>query len=131
LLRRFSIVNSIDIRTMGEASVFQIGDSHQIHTRSRSIAVQREFPIYDIHEGNFSSYALFYDTEISILKREYDVHMHTVQESPFICVASISLENTGNTGILHIGSTDDVFSNSRILQIRHFIMEEPFSEPSI
>ncbi|MBO9128701.1 spore germination protein GerPE [Bacillus sp. 165] len=131
MFRRFSVVNRVDIRSMGFASVLQIGDSNQIQTRARAIAVQRELPIYDAKEGHFAKYSLFLDTEISILKREQDIRMHQVHEVPFICVKSVEIVSFGNSGILHIGSTDNVYANARILQIRHYIEEEPFSEPSI
>jgi spore germination protein PE len=128
MLRHVSIVNQINVISMGIDGVLQIGDSNMIASRNRDILVQREESLYLAQEGSFEKYVMFTDTEITIPTRQTSVRMHVVNTNPFVRVDRVEIISLLSSGIIHIGSTDYVFNNSRILQIRQFISEDPFEE---
>ena len=128
MLRHVSIVNQINVISMGIDGVLQIGDSNMIASRNRDILVQREESFYLAQEGSFEKYVMFTDTEITIPTRQTSVRMHVVNTNPFVCVDRVEMISLLSSGIFHIGSTDYVFNNSRILQIRQFISKDPFEE---
>ena len=51
--------------------------------------------------------------------------MNIVNECPFIEVNDVELRTLLNSGCFQIGNVDYVFSNSRTLQIRQYITNEP------
>lgn len=128
MLRHISVVGQMNILTMGISGVIQIGDSNMLWARNRAILVQREQPFFLAREGQFHGYEMFRDTEITIPTRQTSVRMHVTNVNPFLSVDFINMLSVENTGTFHIGSIDYVFNNSRILQIRQFISEDPFEE---
>lgn len=128
MFRHIPVINQLNIISTAIGSVVQIGDSNMLQARNRAILVQREQPFYLGIEGQFEGYNIFRDTEITIPTRQTSVCMHVTNVNPFISVDFVSLGSLEYTGIFHVGPIDYVFNNSRVLQIRHFISEEPFEE---
>lgn len=128
MFRHIPVVDQLDIISIGTNSVAQIGDSNMLQARSRAILVQREQPFYLTREGPFEGYPMFRDTEITIPTRQTSVRMHVTNVNPFVSVNFIRMEALEYTGVFHVGPIDYVFNNSRVLQIRHFISEDPFEE---
>lgn len=128
MFRHIPVINQLNIISTAIGSVVQIGDSNMLQARSRAILVQREQPFYLGIEGQFEGYNIFRDTEITIPTRQTSVRMHVTNVNPFISVDFVRLGSLEYTGIFHVGPIDYVFNNSRVLQIRHFISEEPFEE---
>ncbi|MFX3622456.1 MAG: spore germination protein GerPE [Ectobacillus sp.] len=127
MFRHFSAVNHTSVLTIGISGVIQFGDTNSIQAKNRSIAVQREIPYYFDEEANFQAFRIFQDTEITIPTRTTNVRMHTINENPFICVDTIEITNLLNAAVFHVGNIDDIFCNSRILQIRQYVKEKPFN----
>ncbi|MFD0769603.1 spore germination protein GerPE [Bacillus sp. CGMCC 1.60114] len=125
MFRHISVVHQPTVITLGLASVVQIGDTNQMELKNRTIVVQREIPYFLAQEGRWEAYTIFTDDEITIPTRINEVNMNVININPFIEVNCIDIESMLNSSCLHIGSIDYVFSNSRILQIRHFVTEEP------
>ncbi|PFO43797.1 spore gernimation protein GerPE, partial [Bacillus cereus] len=65
---------------------------------------------------------------ITIPKRSTDVKLNIVNECPFIEVDDILIRSLLNSGYVQIGSVDYGFSNSRIMQIRQYITNDPSLE---
>ena len=128
MLQHISVVHRANVISMGVASVFQIGDASQMELKSRALVVHREIPYYLKGEGEFEAYEIFTDDEITIPTRSTDVKMNIINECPFIEVGDVTIRSLLNTACFQIGSVDYVFSNSRILQIRQYITDEPFNK---
>lgn len=128
MFRHIPVIGQLNVMSMASSSVIQIGDSNMLQARTRAILVQREQPFYLGIEGQFEGYSKFRDTEITIPTRQTSIRMHVTNLNPFISVDFIGLENLEYTGLFHVGPIDYVFNNSRILQIRQFISEDPFEE---
>lgn len=96
--------------------------------KSRALAVHREFPCYIKDEGRLDAFEIFTDEHITIPKRTTDVKLNIVNECPFIEVNNVELRTLLNSGCFQIGNVDYVFNNSRIMQIRQYITDEPSAQ---
>ena len=105
--------------------MFQVGDANQMELKSRALAVHREIPCYIKDEGRLDAFEIFTDEYITIPKRTTDVKLNIVNECPFIEVNNVELRTLLNSGCFQIGNVDYVFNNSRIMQIRQYITDEP------
>jgi len=123
-----SIVQNVSIVSLGIAAVFQVGDANQMELKSRALAVHREFPCYIKDEGRLDAFEIFTDEYITIPKRTTDVKLNIVNECPFIEVNNVELRTLLNSGGFQIGNVDYVFNNSRIMQIRQYITDEPSAQ---
>ncbi len=128
MLHHVSIVRNVSIVSLGIAAVFQVGDANQMELKSRALAVHREFPCYIKDEGRLDAFEIFTDEYITIPKRTTDVKLNIVNECPFIEVNNVELRTLLNSGGFQIGNVDYVFNNSRIMQIRQYITDEPSAQ---
>lgn len=128
MLHHVSIVQNVSIVSLGIAAVFQVGDANQMELKSRAIAVHREIPCYIRGEGSFDAFEIFTDEHITIPKRTTDVKLNIVNKCPFIEVNNVELRTLLNSGGFQIGNVDYVFNNSRIMQIRQYITDEPSAQ---
>ncbi|AFQ08442.1 TPA: spore germination protein GerPE [Bacillus pacificus] len=125
MLHHVSIVENVSIISLGIAAVFQVGDANQMELKSRALAVHREIPCYIKDEGRLDAFEIFTDEYITIPKRTTDVKLNILNECPFIEVNNVELRTLLNSGGFQIGNVDYVFNNSRIMQIRQYITDEP------
>ncbi|ONH02389.1 spore germination protein GerPE [Bacillus cereus] len=125
MLHHVSVVQNVSIISLGITAVFQVGDANQMELKSRALAVHREIPCYIKDEGRLDAFEIFTDEYITIPKRTTDVKLNIVNECPFIEVNNVELRTLLNSGCFQIGNVDYVFNNSRIMQIRQYIMDEP------
>ncbi|MDA1778941.1 spore germination protein GerPE [Bacillus cereus group sp. BY9-3LC] len=128
MLHHVSVVQNVSIVSLGIAAVFQVGDANQMELKSRALAVHREFPCYIKDEGRLDAFEIFTDEHITIPKRTTDVKLNIVNECPFIEVNNVELRTLLNSGCFQIGNVDYVFNNSRIMQIRQYITDEPSTQ---
>ncbi|MDA2381561.1 spore germination protein GerPE [Bacillus cereus] len=128
MLHHVSIVQNVSIISLGIAAVFQVGDANQMELKSRALAVHREIPCYIRGEGRFDAFEIFTDEYITIPKRTTDVKLNIVNECPFIEVNNVELRTLLNSGCFQIGNVDYGFNNSRIMQIRQYITDEPSAQ---
>ena len=128
MLHHVSIVENVSIISLGIAAVFQVGDANQMELKSRALAVHREIPCYIKDEGRLDAFEIFTDEYITIPKRTTDVKLNIVNECPFIEVNNVELRTLLNSGGFQIGNIDYVFNNSRIMQIRQYITDEPSTQ---
>ncbi|KOS29710.1 spore gernimation protein GerPE [Bacillus anthracis] len=125
MLHHVSVVQNVSIISLGITAVFQVGDANQMELKSRALAVHREIPCYIKDEGRLDAFEIFTDEYITIPKRTTDVKLNIVNECPFIEVNNVELRTLLNSGCFQIGNMDYVFNNSRIMQIRQYITDEP------
>ncbi|AXY08227.1 spore germination protein GerPE [Bacillus thuringiensis LM1212] len=128
MLHHVSIVENVSIISLGIAAVFQVGDANQMELKSRALAVHREIPCYIKDEGRLDAFEIFTDEYITIPKRTTDVKLNILNECPFIEVNNVELRTLLNSGGFQIGNVDYVFNNSRIMQIRQYITDEPSTQ---
>ncbi|PDZ89444.1 spore germination protein GerPE [Bacillus thuringiensis] len=128
MLHHVSIVQNVSIISLGITAVFQVGDANQMELKSRALAVHREIPCYIRGEGRFAAFEIFTDEHITIPKRTTDVKLNIVNECPFIEVNNVELRTLLNSGCFQIGNVDYGFNNSRIMQIRQYITDEPSAQ---
>ncbi|TEA49985.1 spore germination protein GerPE [Bacillus sp. BH2] len=128
MLHHVSVVQNVSIISLGITAVFQVGDANQMELKSRALAVHREIPCYIKDEGRLDAFEIFTDEYITIPKRTTDVKLNIVNECPFIEVNNVELRTLLNSSCFQIGNVDYVFNNSRIMQIRQYITDEPSAQ---
>ena len=128
MLHHVSVVQNVSIISLGISAVFQVGDANQMELKSRALAVHREIPCYIKDEGRLDAFEIFTDEYITIPKRTTDVKLNIVNECPFIEVNDVELRTLLNSGCFQIGNVDYAFNNSRIMQIRQYITDEPSAQ---
>jgi spore germination protein PE len=111
-----SCVHALDIISIVESSICQIGDSSHLEAEVKVLAVQREYPLFFGQEGNFQDYLTFTE-EIPVAPLEF-VNMNTIHESPAIKVNRINITGISSSSLAHIGSTETFSAESRVLNIR-------------
>ncbi|MDR4985775.1 spore gernimation protein GerPE [Bacillus cereus] len=128
MLHHVSVVQNVSIISLGITAVFQVGDANQMELKSRALAVHREIPCYIKGEGSLDSFEIFTDEHITIPKRTTDVKLNIINECPFIEVNNVELRTLLNSACFQIGNVDYAFTNSRIMQIRQYITDEPSAQ---
>ncbi|MGE7872833.1 spore germination protein GerPE [Bacillus paramycoides] len=128
MLHHVPVVQNVSIISLGIAAVFQVGDANQMELKSRALLVHREIPYYLKGEGHFDAFEVFTDEYITMPKRTTDVKVNIINERPFIEVNNVEVRTLLNAGCFQIGNVDYAFNNSRIMQIRQYITDEPSSK---
>ena len=130
MFKRFSHVNRVRVDTVYNSSIFQIGDSKEIHTRARGLAVFRDKPVYWGKEGDFQQFAIFQRPpalsslpDSVILKKEHKFGS--------IHVKDVYVSGLSGSALLHIGSTEHMVLESRLKHIRHLIRNKKKEERKI
>ncbi|MGL4820005.1 MAG: spore germination protein GerPE [Bacilli bacterium] len=120
---RTSVVPQVDIITVNTTSVFQIGDSEWIRTRSNALALQREFSYFVTTEYNDTFYRTFYEPFEPPAFEPTTIQLDRTNEGSTIFVQGVRISAVASSGIFHIGSTIHVDSEVRILQVRQYAPE--------
>lgn len=128
MLHHVPVVQNASIISLGIAAVFQVGDANQMELKSRALLVHREIPCYLKGEGRLEDFEIFTDEHITIPKRTTDVKVNIINECPFIEVNNVEVRTLLTSGCFQIGNVDYGFNNSRIIQIRQYITDEPSAQ---
>ncbi|WP_257008256.1 spore germination protein GerPE [Bacillus sp. FJAT-45350] len=115
--KRVSMVNNIKVTNVSSSSVFQVGDSNKVSPRSRALAVQRQVELFFSDEGNFEMFPLF-TRPIPKMSFFEPISINRYNDSRFINVKNINIISAASSGVLHIGSTNDIHAEARIKHIR-------------
>ncbi|EDL64048.1 spore germination protein GerPE [Bacillus sp. SG-1] len=113
---RYSIVNSIKLRTLSFSSVLEIGDSTEITSFQKAFAVQREKEIFFTSEGDFNQYPI-YSEPIPVPRSASTVQFLKMDERPIV-VNNIDIIGSSFSSVIHIGQTCDVYMESRVKNVR-------------
>lgn len=116
MIPRLSIVDNLHIRSLAYSSILEIGDSNQIRPYSKALAVQREEEIFLGTEGHFN-FPLF----LTLIPRPIiseQIQINRINESQEIHVHSVNITAASIAGVIHIGSTNHIESESWIKHIR-------------
>lgn len=114
---RTSYVNEFFVNSASITSVLEMGDSQYIQAFSRAIAVQREQEIFFANEDNFKQFPIF-SLSLPIEPFDENITVQKVHLSPAIQVNKIRLTAISTSSIVHIGNSNHVALESRIINIR-------------
>ncbi|MFC0275012.1 spore germination protein GerPE [Metabacillus herbersteinensis] len=120
MISRVSQVNFAYINSLGISSVFNIGDSQNIHTKAKVFAVQREAEIYYSNEGDLSQYPIF-EEEIPQPLLYEPLQTAFYHEKPRIKVNAVNILGVSTASVFHIGSTRDIVCETRTKHIRQLL----------
>ena len=107
--------------------LIQIGDSNEINGLTRALAVQRQREYFLFNEGDFSLFKIF-SYPLPFPPIDEPITIQTTSPKSIIKVGSIDVLALSPASILHIGSTEHIQSETRILHIRQIeTVDEPKS----
>ena len=125
MLTRISKVGNIKVKSVIFASTLQIGDSNEINGFARVLAVQRQREVFFSNEGDFSLFKIF-SYPLPLPPIDEPLTIHSTSPNPIIKVGSIDVTALSTSSFMHIGSTEHIRMETRILHIRQI---EPLDEP--
>ncbi len=115
---RYSFVQNIKIKKVLFSSVVEIGDTNELKAHSNILAVQRFKELYYVNEGNFNYYPTFREP-IPVPALPFSPPtIKKYNECPNICVDNVNILGISSSGLMQIGSTNDINLESRIVHIR-------------
>lgn len=116
-MKRTSMVEYFHGETFIISSVLQIGDSREITSRSRVLAVQRQYELFFGGEGE-GIFPIFTMPIPKLQANRNRISVQTLHQSPIISVRSIRVLAASTSAVVHIGSTSTVDAEARIKHIR-------------
>ncbi|HET7616706.1 MAG TPA: spore germination protein GerPE [Bacillales bacterium] len=128
MAKRLSIIDHMNVRTVGSSANLQIGDSVKVTPNTRALAVQREYPVFANREFDFRDFDLFIEA-LPSWPDDCIVHKSVVDKVPVIKVGSVDILGMAASSVVHIGSTRHVESHSRVKHIRQYFY--PLTEEQI
>lgn len=116
--KRTSLVNKINLISLGNASTFEIGDSNHIQALTRALAIQREKELFLGNEGDFQQYKIF-SVDIPFEPINEILTYENTPLVPFLKVNQINITAISSSSVLHIGSCKNIYTEARVKHIRH------------
>lgn len=117
MLTRVSKVDNIEVKSVIFGSHIQIGDSNELNGLARVLAVQRQREVFFGNEGDFSLFKI-YSYPLPLPPINEPLTIHTTSPNPIIKVGSIDVTALSTSAFMHIGNTNHITMESRILHIR-------------
>jgi len=119
---RTSELERLQVISVSESSIIQVGDRSEVYARMRTIAVQREQDHTVGGEAQFNSYPIFYRPwpVHSQLYEPLPVQVTTRNLAPCIQVCSVDILATSSAALILIGNGRVSRAESRIKHIRQF-----------
>jgi spore germination protein PE len=117
MFKRISKVDSFKLVSGALGSTIQIGDSNEISGLTRALAVQRQREIFYSFEGDFSLFKIF-SYPLTPPPIYEPITIHTTNVNPIIKVGPIDVIAVSSASFVHIGSTEHVQLETRVLHIR-------------
>ncbi|WEG12334.1 spore germination protein GerPE [Pullulanibacillus sp. KACC 23026] len=116
---RLSMVDDLLLTNIASSSALQIGDSHDAQLTSHALAVQKEYPNFQGHEGDLRPYRIF-TQEIFRPIGHIPVQVNTQNIVPLIKVDHMRIIAIAASSMIHIGSINSIETESRIKHFRSF-----------
>ncbi|EIT84709.1 GerPE protein [Fictibacillus macauensis ZFHKF-1] len=122
MLPRLAQVQHIKLNSVLLSSVVNVGDTGEIRSQARAIALQKFTPTFSqelVKKVDFANYQTFQ------IPRPQPTQPNGVQMSienryPVIEVGSIRIIGMSTCGILHVGNVGEVDLEARVKQIREY-----------
>ncbi|WP_338472110.1 spore germination protein GerPE [Niallia sp. XMNu-256] len=127
MLARISKVDNVKVKSVIFGSYIQIGDSNEVNGLARVLAVQRQREVFYSNEGDFSLFNI-YSYSLPLPPINEPIGIHTTSPNPIIKVGSIDVTAMSTSAFMHIGNTEHIRMESRVLHIRQLeTIDEPMN----
>ncbi|WP_453990536.1 spore germination protein GerPE [Bacillus nitroreducens] len=122
-MKRISVVDFIKVNSLSFSSILEIGDSMKIKPISSALAVQREVPLFFTNEGDFSQFPIF-SRDLPKVEVTESINMRIFNQNPIIKVNSIRIDGVSSAGVMQIGSTETIHTESKVKHIRKLLDQQ-------
>ncbi|MBP1932406.1 spore germination protein GerPE [Ammoniphilus resinae] len=129
-MERTSKVDQIQIISLDDTSILEIGDSECLNPLTKAISVQREQAVFWKHEFNFEDYPIF-ARDIPVRSADEEMERETYHLNPLIQVGKVEVPFVASSSIIHIGSSRELHAEARVVTIRHLIREGNMTEEEV
>ncbi|MFS0556450.1 spore germination protein GerPE [Brevibacillus sp. 179-C9.3 HS] len=124
MYRRTSHVRKLDVLSVDTSSVLQIGDSRQIDSVSNILAVQREQAIFYENEFMFEDFSVF-SVPLTPPSLFEPLCIDTFHDCPYIFIRKVEVPFVAGASVVHIGSNESISLETRVVNIRHLLRDDP------
>lgn len=90
---------------------------------SSALAVQREVPLFFTNEGDFSQFPIF-SRDLPKVEVTESINMRIFNQNPIIKVNSIRIDGVSSAGVMQIGSTETIHTESKVKHIRKLLDQQ-------
>lgn len=124
---RTSQVGFINVISVANASIVQVGDRGSTHARLSALAVQRKEDHWTAGEAYFESHDIFSRPwpilRVPAFEAGQVLQARTCHVSPRISVGCVNVIAISSSSSLHIGNSRSVIGEARVKHIRQFPQE--------
>jgi spore germination protein PE len=128
-MKRLSVVQLVHNELTSFSAVMQIGDSKEITSRVKVLAVQRQQELFFGNEGEVN-FPIFTDPIRRLAIDTTSLQINKLNESPVISVRTIRVLAIAFSAVVHIGSTSTIDTEARIKHTRQ-LASNSIAEPSL
>jgi len=119
-MERWSLVRSMKVLNLVQASILQIGDNEAIEPEAKVLAVQREVASFSGKEGNLAQYPI-YSREFPVVPLYESFTMIVNNQCDAIHVGLVKVLGVSTSAVVQAGSNRRIEAGSRVKHIRHYI----------
>ncbi|MBM7645247.1 spore germination protein PE [Scopulibacillus daqui] len=117
---RTSAVNTLKANSISMGSILEIGDSKRVTPVGKVFALQREYPIFPKDDPILNQEPDIFKVPLLEAHIYEPIHTNIVNEDPLIKVNHMKITGVSTASVIEIGSTDYVYSEARVKNIRQF-----------
>ncbi|HZG61556.1 MAG TPA: spore germination protein GerPE [Anoxybacillus sp.] len=128
-MKRLSMVQLVHNELTSFSAVFQIGDSKEITSRVKVLAVQRQQELFFGNEGEVT-FPIFTNPIPRLAIDTTSLQINKLNESPAISVRTIRVLAIAFSAVVHIGSTSTIDTEARIKHTRQ-LASNSGAEPAL
>jgi len=129
-MERTSKVDQIQIISLDNTSILEIGDSECLNPKTKAISVQREQAVFWAHEFNYDDYPMF-SRAIPVWSADEVMVRETYHINPMIQVGEVEVPFVASSSIIHVGSSLDLHAEARVKTIRHLLRKGNLTEEEV
>ncbi|WP_060680560.1 spore germination protein GerPE [Virgibacillus halodenitrificans] len=116
--KRTTVIDLINVTSISNSAIFNIGDTQQTNQKFRGIAIQEE-SAYSTppKEEDFADYPIF-QLEANFMMNEVSVNKEHSHHAPTIRVGQISVIGVSSSSIMQAGNLNSINAEARLKHFR-------------
>lgn len=121
-MKRTSVVNHMQITSIVDSSIYEIGDAYKANPRSKAIALQKEGQTFQ-GDLNFKDFPIF-QRKPHLPPTLPNIKKQTIQHHPFIQVDQTDIIAVSMSSLVQAGNLNHISADSRIKHFRILLDED-------
>ncbi|MFC0524851.1 spore germination protein GerPE [Pontibacillus salicampi] len=115
--KRISRVNQVQVISVNNSSIFEIGDGTEADLNAKVLAVQKEGATFGDEDFPFSDFPI-YEAEFPRLKTQPVITQEHIPCCPYINVNSVDIFGLASSSLFQIGNLNTIEGDARVKNFR-------------